>query len=345
MDVQVPVRLTALSSCGGCASKLGSAELASVLRGLPSTTNDRVLVGFGTADDAGVYALRDDLALVQTVDFFTPIVDDPYDFGRIAATNAISDVYAMGGTPISALNIVAFPESLDLSILSRILEGGADVARTAGVAILGGHTIKDDEPKYGMAVCGTIDPRRIVTNANAQPGDALVLTKPIGTGILTTAAKRDAITCADLQPAIDWMTTLNAGAAAAMLDAQAHAATDITGFGLLGHGGELARASGVRLIIEARAVPIMDGVLDLIQADVVPSGTRNNVRTHATFTTFADSVDEATRVALSDAQTSGGLLISVAPDRLEALRRALRAANVLDAVIGEVTEGQGITVA
>jgi hypothetical protein len=159
MDVQVPVRLTALASCGGCASKLGSAELASVLHGLPSTSNDRVLVGFGTADDAGVFALRDDLALVQTVDFFTPIVDDPYDFGRVAATNAISDVYAMGGTPITALNIVAFPENLDLAVLSRILEGGADVARAAGVAILGGHTIKDDEPKYGMAVSGTIDPR------------------------------------------------------------------------------------------------------------------------------------------------------------------------------------------
>ncbi|MGA8839434.1 MAG: selenide, water dikinase SelD, partial [Candidatus Aquilonibacter sp.] len=231
MDVEVPVRLTALASCGGCASKLGSAELASVLVGLPSTANERVLVGFGTADDAGVYALREDLALVQTVDFFTPIVDDPYDFGRVAATNAISDVYAMGGTPISALNIVAFPESLDLAILSRILAGGADVARAAGVAILGGHTIKDDEPKYGMAVCGTIDPRRIVTNAGAKPGDALVLTKPIGTGILTTAAKRDAISYADLQPAIEWMTTLNAGAAAAMLDAQVHAATDITGFG------------------------------------------------------------------------------------------------------------------
>ncbi len=345
MDVEVPVRLTALSSCGGCASKLGSAELASVLRGLPSTANDRVLVGFGTADDAGVYALRDDLALVQTVDFFTPIVDDPYDFGRIAATNAISDVYAMGGTPISALNIVAFPESLDLSVLSRILEGGATIAREAGVAILGGHTIKDDEPKYGMAVSGTIDPRRIVTNANAQPGDVLVLTKPIGTGILTTAAKRDVISYDALRPAIGWMTTLNDGAATSMLEAGAHAATDITGFGVLGHGGELARASGVRLAIDASSVPIMDHVLDLIRDDVVPSGTRNNVRTHATFTAFADSVDDALRVALSDAQTSGGLLISVARERVELLRARLRAAGVLDAVIGEVTQGEGITVA
>jgi len=344
MEVEVPVRLTALASCGGCASKLGSAELASVLHGLPSTANDRVLVGFGTADDAGIYALRDDLALVQTVDFFTPIVDDPYDFGRVAATNAISDIYAMGGTPISALNIVAFPETLDLAILSRILEGGAVVARAAGVAILGGHTIKDDEPKYGMAVTGTIDPRRVVTNASAKPGDVLVLTKPIGTGILTTAAKRDAISYDALRPAIAWMTMLSDGAAAAMLDAQAHAATDITGFGVLGHGGELARASGVRLVIDAKAVPIMDGVLELIRADVIPSGTKHNVRTHAAFTTFAASVDEVLRVALSDAQTSGGLLISIAPQRADQLRRALREANVLDAVIGTVTEGAGITV-
>ena len=345
MDVEVPVRLTALASCGGCASKLGSAELASVLHGLPSTANDRVLVGFGTADDAGVYALRDDLALVQTVDFFTPIVDDAYDFGRVAATNAISDIYAMGGTPISALNIVAFPESLDLRVLSRILEGGAAIAREAGVAILGGHTIKDDEPKYGMAVSGTIDPRRIVTNANAKIGDVLVLTKPIGTGILTTAAKRDVISYDALHPAIGWMTTLNAGAAAAMLEARAHAATDITGFGVLGHGGELARASGVRLRIDAKAVPLIDGVLDLIRADVIPSGTRNNVRTHAAFTSFTAAVDEATRVALSDAQTSGGLLISLPRDRLELLRARLRAAGVLDAVIGEVEQGEGITVA
>jgi selenide, water dikinase len=345
MDVEVPVRLTALASCGGCASKLGSAELASVLHGLPSTANDRVLVGFGTADDAGVYALRDDLALVQTVDFFTPIVDDPYDFGRVAATNAISDVYAMGATPIAALNIVAFPESLDLRVLSRILEGGVSVAREAGVAILGGHTIKDDEPKYGMAVSGTVDPRRIVTNAAAKAGDVLVLTKPLGTGILTTAAKRDLISYEQLGPAIGWMTTLNAGAAAAMLQANAHAATDITGFGLLGHGGELARASGVALAIKASAVPVMDGVFDLIRADAVPGGTRNNMRTHAEFTTFAASVDESVRTVLSDAQTSGGLLISVARENLETLRASLRAANVLDAVIGEVVPGEGITVA
>ena len=196
MDV-ASIRLTELSACAGCAAKLGAAELASVMERVSPATDDRVLVGYGTGDDAGVYLLRDDLALVQTVDFFTPIVDDPFDFGRIAATNALSDVYAMGGSPRTALNIVAFPEDLDLAILARILDGGASVARSAGVAILGGHTIKDAEPKYGMAVTGMIDPRRIVTNAGARPGDLLVLTKPLGTGILTTALKsrRDSRPC------------------------------------------------------------------------------------------------------------------------------------------------------
>jgi len=301
-----------------------------------------VLVGYGTADDAGVYQLRDDLAIVQTVDFFTPIVDDPYDFGRIAAANAISDVYAMGGTPISALNIAAFPEDLDLSILEQILCGGASIALEAGVAILGGHTIRVDEPKYGMAVTGTIDPRRIVRNAGARPGDVLVLTKPLGTGVMATALKRDAIDEATMAHAIGWMTTLNKGAAEAMLAADAHAATDITGFGLLGHAGELARASEVQLVIDAEAVPVMPLVRDLIRDGCVSSGTKNNMKAHAEFTTFDPSIDEVTRVILSDAQTSGGLLISVAPDRLEGLLADLRAAGALDAVIGTVRAGGGI---
>ena len=203
------IRLTELSSCAGCAAKLGAAELRSVMERVTPAGSDRMLVGYGTADDAGVYLISENLALVQTVDFFTPIVDDPFDFGRIAATNAISDVYAMGGTPLTALNIAAFPEDLDLDILARILEGGSVVARAAGVAILGGHTIKDAEPKYGMAVTGTVDPRHVVTNATAKPGDLLVLTKPLGTGILTTARKRNAIPPEGLDEAIRWMTTLN----------------------------------------------------------------------------------------------------------------------------------------
>lgn len=312
---------------------------------MPSTANANVLVGYGTADDAGVYQLRDDLALVQTVDFFTPIVDDPYDFGRIAAANALSDVYAMGGVPISALNIATFPiDTLDSSILERILEGGAAIAQQAGVAILGGHTIKDTEPKYGMAVVGTVDPRSIVTNANARPGDILVLTKPIGTGILSTALKRDAIDEAAMQEAVGWMATLNDRAGAALRAAGAHAATDITGFGLLGHANEMARGSNVALRIRAADVPLLPGLLDLIEQDVIPGGTRDNAAVHAGFTTFASTVPAALRLALSDAQTSGGMLISLPPDRFERLRAELHGAHALCAVIGEVQPGEGIAV-
>jgi len=343
MDV-ASIRLTELSSCAGCAAKLGAAELQRVMERVSPATDDRVLVGYGNSDDAGVYLVRDDLAIVSTVDFFTPIVDDPYDFGRIAATNAISDIYAMGGRPLTALNIVAFPEDLELEILARILEGGAAVARKAGVAIVGGHTIKDAEPKYGMAVNGVVDPKRIVTNAGAEIGDALVLTKPLGTGILTTARKRGAIGDAGLGEAIAAMTTLNDRASEAMLRAGAHAATDVTGFGLLGHAENIARASNVRLNIEGKAVPFMNRVLELIDAGMVPGGTRHNAETHAEFTGFVGSIPEALRIGLSDAQTSGGLLISVAPDAVQGLVRDLRTHGALAAVIGEVREGAGIDV-
>ncbi len=343
MDV-ASIRLTELSSCAGCAAKLGAAELRSVMERVSPATDDRVLVGYGSSDDAGVYLLREDLALVSTVDFFTPIVDDPFDFGRIAATNALSDVYAMGGRPLTALNIVAFPEDLDLEILTRILEGGASVARSAGVAILGGHTIKDPEPKYGMAVTGVVNPKRIVTNARARAGDVLVLTKPLGTGILTTALKRGAILPEELEEAVRAMTTLNDGAAEAMLAAGAQAATDVTGFGLLGHGEGMARASGVRFVIDARAVPFMARVIELIDAGFVPGGTRHNAETHAAFTDFAGCVPEAVRIGLSDAQTSGGLLIGIAADGVDALTRGLRACGTLAAIVGEVRDGAGIEV-
>jgi len=343
MDV-AGIRLTELSSCAGCAAKLGAAELRSVMERVSPATDDRVLVGYGSSDDAGVYLLRDDLALVSTVDFFTPIVDDPFDFGRIAATNALSDVYAMGGRPISALNIVAFPEDLDLDILARILEGGANVARAAGVAVVGGHTIKDAEPKYGMAVTGIVDPKRIVTNAGARRGDVLVLTKPLGTGVLTTALKRGAILDGELTEAVRVMTTLNDRASEAMLATGVNAATDITGFGLLGHGGGMARASGVRLTIEAKCVPFMDRVLELIDADLVPGGTRHNAQTHAQFTEFAAGVPAAVRLGLSDAQTSGGLLISVALESADKLVGELHRRDTIAAVIGEVCAGAGITV-
>ena len=272
------IRLTELSSCAGCAAKLGAAELRGVMERVSPATNARVLVGYGSCDDAGVYELHEGLALVQTVDFFPPIVNDPYDFGRIAATNALSDIYAMGAVPISALNIAAFPEDLDLAILVRILEGGSNVARSAGVAILGGHTIKDAEPKYGMAVTGVVDPRRMITNAGAIPGDVLVLTKPLGTGILTTALRRDAIEPGDLAEAIAAMTTLNEGAALAMQATGVSAATDVTGFGLLGHAENMARASTYRLADSRRRRAADEG---RDRADRARPRTRRNAEQRA----------------------------------------------------------------
>ena len=304
-----------------------------------------MLVGFGTNDDAGVYRLRDDLALVQTVDFFTPIVDDPFDFGRIAAANALSDVYAMGGVPLTALNIAAYPmERLGPSVLASILAGGAEIAREAGVAILGGHTIEDDEPKYGLAVTGTIHPDRIVTNAGARPGDVLVLTTPLGTGILAAALKKNAIDESQMAPAVRWMTTLNAAASRAMLAAHANAATDVTGFGLLGHANEIARASGVRLRLSAAQVPVYELAREMLAAGFAPGGSRRNADEHAAFTTFAAGVDPAYRLLLGDAQTSGGLLIAVPPEGIAHLLDALREPDALAAVIGGVETGSGIVV-
>jgi selenide,water dikinase len=306
---------------------------------LPPVTDPNVLVGHSTSDDAGVYRISRDLSLVQTVDFFTPVVDDPYDFGRIAAANALSDVYAMGGVPITALNIVAFPVAeLGTEILARILEGGAAVATEAGVVILGGHTIKDDEPKYGMAVTGTIRNERIVRNGGARPGDLLLLSKPVGTGILTTARKRDLIDDDALAPAIVQMARLNDRASRAMLEHGVHAATDVTGYGLIGHAGEMARASGVTLAIDANRVPLFEGVLDLIAQGAVPGGTRDNLADHASFTQYAETVGEAQRIALSDAQTSGGLLIAIAADGAERVLDALADLGTV-AVIGEVLDG------
>jgi selenide,water dikinase len=339
-DMQSPetVRLSLCSKFGGCASKVGAADLARILGGVRFPEDSKVLVGLKTSDDAGVYQLSRDLALVQTVDFFTPIVDDPFDFGRIAATNALSDVYAMGGTPVTALNIAAFPvDTLDDGILRRILEGGAVVAAAAGVVILGGHTVKDDEPKYGMAVTGTIHPGRVVSNAGARPGDHLLLTKPIGAGILTTARRRDAIPESDLAPAIAEMTRLNAAARDSMLAHNAHAATDVTGFGLLGHAMEIARASHVGVEIDAASVPLFPRVLELIDLDYVPSGTEGNLTYHSEFTSFADHVTGAIRVALSDAMTSGGLLISAEPHDIRAMYAELAGTHTC-AIVGRITE-------
>jgi len=341
-------RLTHIVACAGCASKVGSDVLAQVLRDLPPITDPRVLVATATADDAGVYQLSDDVALVQTVDFFTPIVDDPSDFGRIAAANALSDVYAMGGRPISALAIATFPEEgLDRSILSAILTGGAEKAREAGVSVIGGHTVKDPEPKYGLAVTGLVHPARMVRNSTARSGDLLVLTKPIGTGILTTSRRSDAIELADLAPAIASMKTLNRPASEAMTTVGVNAATDVTGFGLIGHLREMCEASGTGADIDGNAVPLFDRVVELAQRGCVPGGTRENHRSAIRAgVRFADELPEALRLVMCDAQTSGGLLLSVAEEKAQDLLAALTRAGIVDAaIIGAMTAAPGIRVA
>ncbi len=308
------VSLTSLSHGAGCGCKLPAASLRPLLAGIPQSAAGNVLVGFDTSDDAGVYKLRDDLAIVSTVDFFTPIVDDPFDFGRIAATNALSDIYAMGAEPVSALNLVAFSlEELGGEPLTGILRGAASVAEEAGVAILGGHSIEDSEPKFGMAVTGIVHPDEVITNSGGRPGDALVLTKALGAGAVSTALKRG-IADAPLAQAVDVMTTLNRDAARALRDAGVHAMTDVTGFGLLGHLHELAFASGVSAEVSADAVPAIAGVMELLSdpgQSAVSGGTRRNRADAERFATFAPTVSEARRWLVSDAMTSGGLLAAV----------------------------------
>src|SRR5215207_9843505 len=294
---EMPPALTSLSHGAGGGCKLSAADLRPIVAGLPRPTDPRVLVAADTADDAGVVQLTDDLAIVQTADFFTPIVDDPYAFGRIAATNALSDIYAMGGVPLSALNLVAYPlATLGPEVLSEILRGGADAVAAAGASIVGGHSIDDPEPKYGLAVTGTVHPDAILTNAGGAPGDALVLTKPLGAGTVATAIKRGLAGDAVVARAIEVMTTLNAGAARQARAAGAHALTDVTGFGLLGHLHELAEASGLAAQVDAAAVPAIDGVLDLLAGEqALAGGSRRNRADAERFTTWADDVPEARR--------------------------------------------------
>jgi selenide,water dikinase len=304
-------RLTELSHGAGCACKLDPAHLHPLLAQLERSSDPALLVGTESADDAAVYQLGDGLALVSTTDFFTPIVDDPYDFGRIAATNALSDVYAMGGTPLLALNLVAYSlEDLGPAPLRDILRGGGDAAAAAGVSIAGGHSIDDPEPKYGLAVTGTVDPARLVRNSTGRAGDALFLTKPVGGGAATTALKRGMD--APLAAAISVMTELNRDASLAAVAAGASAMTDVTGFGLLGHLHEMCLASGVSAEVSASAVPAIDGVLDLLTADEPPiaGGTRRNRAWVEPNVDWADEVPEHLRWLLCDAMTSGGLLIA-----------------------------------
>jgi selenide,water dikinase len=285
---------------------------------MPATDDENLLIGAGTADDAAVYRLTDELAIVQSVDFFTPIVDDPRDFGRVAAANALSDVYAMGARPVLALNLVAFSlERLGGEALAAILAGAASIVAEAGASIGGGHSIDDPEPKFGLAVTGVVHPDEVLTNAGGRPGDELFLTKPLGVGLITTAAKRGGVGDEQVAKAVDVMTTLNADASQAALESGATAVTDVTGFGFLGHLHELALASGVAAEVDAEAVPAIEGALELADERCVSGGSRRNAAHAGGFTIFNDALRSERQVLLSDAMTSGGLLLAVPPDRVE----------------------------
>ncbi|MUV38352.1 Selenide, water dikinase [Lentibacillus sp. JNUCC-1] len=337
------IKLTSLTSKGGCGCKIGPADLSNVLKSLPQKpAHPDLLVGLDTSDDAGVYRLTDDLAIVQTLDFFTPIVDDPYDFGQVAAANAISDVYAMGGTPVTALNIVAFPiAELDNAILTEILRGAGDKLSEADVALVGGHSIDDQEPKFGLAVTGTIHPDRIRTNAGARPGDKLILTKPIGVGIMTTALKRGLLTNDEIQHVTEVMTTLNKTAAETMNDHTVHASTDVTGFGLMGHAMEMAEASDVGLTIYHEDVPVLPRAEELAQTGVIPGGSKNNFNHVKDRIKYPYDMTDTRKWLLSDAVTSGGLLAAVDITEANDLLEKLQANGIEAAIIGEVTETPG----
>ena len=311
-----------------------------MLRELPEVHDPRVIVGTSTSDDAAVFALDAATAIVQTVDFFTPVVDDPYAFGQVAAANALSDLYAMGAEPLFALNIVGFPaKKLPLSILGRILRGGADKVQEAGIAVIGGHSIDDAEPKYGLVCTGRVHPDRAWTNAGARPGDVLVLTKPLGTGIFTTALKRDVLGPEREAQIVTLMAALNRGAARAAHAVEVHACTDVTGYGLCGHLGSMMRASGTQAMLDATAVPFVAEVLELAAAGVVPGGTLANHRYWAPFVEWG-GMPEPEQLVLCDAQTSGGLLFCVPAAAVDSLLRGLAAERTAAAaVIGRLEPG------
>lgn len=322
MTDQTAKRLTQLSSKAGCASKMSPKDLSQVLCQLDKASPEsdpNVLVGFDLMDDAGVYKLSDDLALVQTVDFFTPIVDDPYIFGRIAAANAFSDIYAMGGKPLTALSIACFSTSVGPEILAQILKGGESIIKEAGAVLLGGHTVTDEEIKYGLSVTGTVHPNRVTTNAGARPGDLLVLTKPLGTGILTTGHKYNLINEKELDEAVLSMSTLNKWASEAIQSMEITGCTDVTGFGLLGHSLEMAKASHVKIQIDFDRLPFLNLLPQLIEKEAVPGGAYANRSFCSKEVSFGEAIDEAKQLMVSDPQTSGGLLIAVSPDKAETL--------------------------
>ena len=331
-----PFRLTESVKAAGCASKLSPAALDKVLGQLPRQHDPNVLVGFDHADDAGVYLIAPDQALVQTVDFFTPIVDDPYTFGQIAATNALSDVYAMGGKPLTSLALVCFPEKADLDILERILAGGLSKMIEAGCTVVGGHSIRDEETKFGYSVTGVVHPKKILANMGAKPGDALLFTKAIGTGVISTAIKKGKAEPAWINAAVRSMTTLNKRAAEVIVTGNfpVNAMTDVTGFSMIGHAREMVLASDVSIRISAGRVPLIEGALECVRAGYIPGGLKNNRDFAECLVEYEDGVPEDVRALLFDPQTAGGLLISTTDPG--PLLRALNDAGVAAVQIGEV---------
>jgi selenide,water dikinase len=330
-------RLTAMVKAAGCAAKLSPSILDSVLAKLPKQSDPNVLVGFDTGDDAGVYLVTPEVALVQTVDFFTPIVDDPWTFGQIAATNSLSDVYAMGGRPMSALSIVGFPNTgRDLDMLEKILQGGLAKMQEAGCTVIGGHSIGDDEIKFGYAVTGMVDPGRIFANKDAKPGDRLVLTKRLGTGVISTALKKQKASEAAVNASVESMRTLNRTASEVAHEFEVHAATDITGFGLLGHLRAMAVASGVSMVIRHEEIEFLPEALDYSRQGYLSGGLKNNINFIGSCVEFEPKVPEEIRNLLFDPQTSGGLLLVVSEKDVAALANELGKRGVPAMQVGEV---------
>ena len=346
--VREEIRLTSLASCAGCAGKAGLATLAQVLEPLRETFDPAafpdLLVGIDGPDDAAVYKLTDDLAIVQTIDFFPPVVDDPYTFGAVSATNAMSDVYAMGGEVLMALQVAAFPDDQPPEVLAAIFRGGAEKVAEAGGVIAGGHTVIDAEPKYGLAVTGTVHPDAIMRKGGAQPGDVLLLTKALGTGIVLTAARADECDADHLDAAIASMLQLNRHASHLAREAKVHACTDVTGFGLLGHAEELGRAGGVRVVIESANAPALPGALAYARAGHVTGGANRNRQGLASRVEIGAGVPEDVEHLLFDAQTSGGLLLAIEPERADALAGALVRDGLLAARVGRIEPGDGVVV-
>ncbi|MGN0994343.1 MAG: selenide, water dikinase SelD [Butyricicoccus sp.] len=334
------IKLTKLAECAGCGAKVGAGELARLLENLPVHADPNLLVGFDRSDDASVYRLSDELAIVQTVDFFPPIADDPYTFGAIAAANALSDIYAMGGEPKLALNVMAVPEDMPREAVHDILRGGYEKAYEAGALITGGHSIYDPEPKYGMAVTGFVDPQKLLTNAGAQPGDMLIYTKPLGIGVMTAAIKAELAGEAAAARAYQVMMTLNKAARDVMVRFRTHACTDVTGFGMLGHLLEMAQGSDTAIRLNAQAFDVLENALSFAELGILPAGMYRNRR-------FAENAVEAGDVPLAlqdllfDPQTSGGLLIAVDPEDADAMLEALQAAAPSARRVGEVEEYRG----